>query len=41
MLVTCYGGNDQNMQKIGWTSKGEGKKKRILIGWPNNDWPNC
>jgi hypothetical protein len=27
MLLTCCGGNDQNMEKIGWTSKEEGKKK--------------
>ncbi len=40
MLITCCGGNAQHMQKIGWTSKGEGEKILILIGWPN-DWPNC
>jgi hypothetical protein len=42
MLVTCcFGGNDPNMQKIGWTSKGEGKTKTYIDWrWPN-DSPNC
>jgi hypothetical protein len=32
MLVTCCGGNDQNMQKIGRTSKGE-RKNKTDIDW--------
>ncbi len=40
MLLTGCCGNAQNMQKIQWTSKGEGKTKLILIRCPN-DWPKC